>query len=897
MIVPDTRVNVYQASSSSLVTAKVQTSSLNQIEKQHPSQEFRKISVSDAASAHIGNNYCITTSLIHPIPTNKDLDHYSKISTVDEEQQRCLDALFLTDPRLDRDRIFAAQGDRAKGTCEWIKTFHEYQNWFSATESSLLWIIGNPGKGKTYLSTYLAEELAMLENTIVLEFYCDNKNESRNTAVAVIRGLMFDLIKQIHTLSQYLSPALREGSHSLRDSSFEALWLIFIQMAEASQKCIICVLDGIDECGKNSIDCLVRRFDTFFAQPASLPYPLKLALTSRPLSKPNSLRLQRFPNLNLDSNLSHTMNHTQSDVSKFVEAEFGNYFNPMWRGRYLMTSTATEEWLSKMKADIVEKADGTFLWAGFAMKQLKSQRSPDSAENALRVFPKGLDAMYDRILLQIVDDLQDDADWLDLVASLLVLVVISVRPMSLGELSAAIPFQRTKVANWINLTRDLVDDCKGLLAVQDQTVDLVDQIVYLVHQSVKDHLLTHNVDRKSPINRLQVNERSAHEKLALACISCLQQASSDHASFLMFEEYPTQLNESIKRSFHLLLYSIFYWPIHARLCEKDIFDEKHQFFAKVSKSRYMWLEASFFLNHIPTCDEFSLLHVAARYDIPILLNRIIGTFKISLAKKIARTFKPGLRKKTAWDFDSSLPRYKANCTDSKDRTPLTWAAKSGNEVIVRLLLQKGAKPGHVDWFGLTPLSYAAERGNETIVQLLLKEGAIIESKDQGDRTALSYAAAEGHGAVVRLLLQKGAKVDTADYLGRTPLFYAAGQRKEEAVRLLIDAGAVVDSKDQTQRTPLSYAAVWGHEAIVRLLLQNGAAVEAKDDSGRTPMFYATENGQESAMMILIEASAKIVPLEEIHKSRKQSVWTYDDKEQRILRLPVVLPGPQPLTLG
>ncbi|RYC65780.1 hypothetical protein CHU98_g423 [Xylaria longipes] len=83
----------------------------------------------------------------------------------------------------------------------------------------------------------------------------------------------------------------------------------------------------------------------------------------------------------------------------------------------------------------------------------------------------------------------------------------------------------------------------------------------------------------------------------------------------------------------------------------------------------------------------------------------------------------------------------------------------GHEVIVRLLLDKGAGLESKDKYGLTPLSWAAEMGHEGVVRLLLDEGADLESKDKEyGQTPLSWAAENGYEGVVRLLLEKGANL-------------------------------------------------------------------------------------------------------------------------------------------
>ncbi|RYP70251.1 hypothetical protein DL771_005554 [Monosporascus sp. 5C6A] len=90
-----------------------------------------------------------------------------------------------------------------------------------------------------------------------------------------------------------------------------------------------------------------------------------------------------------------------------------------------------------------------------------------------------------------------------------------------------------------------------------------------------------------------------------------------------------------------------------------------------------------------------------------------------------------------------------------NQTRLSWAAKDGDEAVVRLLLEKGADLESKDKeFGQTPLSLAATNGHEVVVRLLLEKGADLGSKDEYGRTPLSRAAENGHKAVVQLLQPK-----------------------------------------------------------------------------------------------------------------------------------------------
>jgi ankyrin repeat protein len=56
---------------------------------------------------------------------------------------------------------------------------------------------------------------------------------------------------------------------------------------------------------------------------------------------------------------------------------------------------------------------------------------------------------------------------------------------------------------------------------------------------------------------------------------------------------------------------------------------------------------------------------------------------------------------------------------SHGRTPLSWAAGSGHEAVVKVLLAtEKVDVGSKDDYGQTPLSLAAGNGHKTVVKLL-----------------------------------------------------------------------------------------------------------------------------------------------------------------------------------
>ena len=194
--------------------------------------------------------------------------------------------------------------------------------------------------------------------------------------------------------------------------------------------------------------------------------------------------------------------------------------------------------------------------------------------------------------------------------------------------------------------------------------------------------------------------------------------------------------------------------------------------------------------------------------------------------------------------------------DERKRTPLSWAAESGHEAVVRLLIARDDIDVNAkDKYGWTSLSRAAENGHEAVVRLLIARDDIdVNAKDNYGWTSLSWAAENGHEAVVRLLLARDdIDVNAKDNNGWTSLSRAAENGHEAVVRLLIARDDIdVNAKDKYGGTPLSRADENGHEAVVQLLLtRDDVDVNAKDNDGLTYISWAAMNGDEAVVQLLL----------------------------------------------
>lgn len=209
-----------------------------------------------------------------------------------------------------------------------------------------------------------------------------------------------------------------------------------------------------------------------------------------------------------------------------------------------------------------------------------------------------------------------------------------------------------------------------------------------------------------------------------------------------------------------------------------------------------------------------------------------------------------------------LQGAKVDTGDAKGWTPLIFAAQSGNEKLVQILIAHGADVNRrtSTETGSTVLCFAVEGGNLNVIQDLLNHGAVINGKARDGLTPLIFAAAHGQTKQAEFLISRGADVNLyglVDNRGATwsPLMAAANVENFEMLELLLKNGAEINATNNRGDTTLMELSKRSHPLLVKFLIAKGANVNARGPRGHTALIYAAYNGIVENIRLLLAAGA------------------------------------------
>lgn len=385
----------------------------------------------------------------------------------------------MTDPRKDKQRIQEAKGGLLEDPYRWVLDHAAFKQFRNDLQSRMLWIKGDPGKGKTMLLCGIIDELEKRSNTLLSFFFCQATEGPLNNATAVLRGLIYLLLMRQPLLVRHV----RVEYELLGENLFQGInvWVSLVKiltniLADPTLNDAIFIVDALDECITDRHKLL-----DFIIHSTSTPSSgVKWILSSRNWPEIES-QLEGTQKVRLHLELN------KDSVSKAVEMYIEYKVHQLASDRKYDENTR-----NTVQKHLISSADGTFLWAALVCQELaKPEVARRHALSKLKSFPRGLDSLYGRMMEQI-----HHSEDVDRCKEVLAIASVVYRPITLEEMKVL-----------MGSPDDLqLDDLEEIIASCGSFLTILDRIIYFVHQSAKDYLLAKASDQILPAGITQQHQ-------------------------------------------------------------------------------------------------------------------------------------------------------------------------------------------------------------------------------------------------------------------------------------------------------------------------------------------------------------------------------------------------------
>jgi hypothetical protein len=290
------------------------------------------------------------------------------------------------------------------GSGKWLLRKPEFLEWMSTSTSSILWLHGIPGSGKSMLVAHVIEYIqsrfsSQTGPAPLAYFYCSrNSNEPERSDPS---ELMRSILEQLSCSSEDLPirdpvvEAYKAKKKEARGRTPEKLGVeevveTVLELLESNPATI--VIDGLDECDPAKRQELLDSLETIIADSDNI---VKVFLSSR---DDHDLvhRLSKTPNLYIRAS------DNKEDIENFVKTRVDE---AVAKDR-IICGSVSQTLKETITENLVQKASGMFRLASLHIDQLCNPeriKTEDNVLSALANLPRDLTRSYDVIMSQILD--------------------------------------------------------------------------------------------------------------------------------------------------------------------------------------------------------------------------------------------------------------------------------------------------------------------------------------------------------------------------------------------------------------------------------------------------------------------------------------------------------------
>jgi hypothetical protein len=407
-------------------------------------------------------------------------------------REPCLRALGACDPRVEKDRIELNKDKLLKECYSWILDNPDFRRWRDSEKAKLLWIKGDPGKGKTMMMIALTEDLSRQSKAglstskrktlkevarrlvmkfrpcLVSYFFCQSTDSRLNNAVSVLKGLIYLLVQQEKAMIRHVREKYDNGGGGVfegRNAVYTLRLILRNILSDPALPRTYLLIDALDECGEGLLQLLDTITDESFAAKSRV----KWLVASR--NRPDIAERLRPDDSRMKISLELNSRDVTRAVNAFIDAKV----------QVLSLQKQYDLVLrEKVRITLSERSEATFLWVALACKRLEKEPASE-AQSVLEELPAGLDALYDRMMNLILCEPNRRVEHCK---QILCSAAVAYRPLRIQELAGTTELPEEILDN-VQYLSDLVERCGSFLTLRSRTI-------FFIHQSAKDYVTSTN---------------------------------------------------------------------------------------------------------------------------------------------------------------------------------------------------------------------------------------------------------------------------------------------------------------------------------------------------------------------------------------------------------------------
>ncbi|KAK6373649.1 hypothetical protein LTS17_008142 [Exophiala oligosperma] len=645
------------------------------------------------------------------------LDTFSASNHTNHQRQQILD--WLSDYQHEAQYRQGFQLHCSK-TCLWLLEDPEFIKW-SQRRSSLLWMHGPAGSGKTVATSYLIHHLThhlSAEGHLLAYFYYDASTIESLTPETFFGACIKQFCSQLPEIPDNIRDAYKRAADRLgtpRQASLNELQNFLTRLLDKARSCIILV-DGLDETPDYGVVC-----DFLTSTITSGHHPLRVFISSRP-DVDLRRRLGGFQEILVPETA------VEDDIGLYIRSRIGHDT----RLRHM-----SDKMKQKVELSLRVDSHGMFRWVQCQLDAISRLRTDAAIKQALTSLPSSLEGAYTRILRSIPNE-----DIMYARRALLWLAHAS-SPLTLPELATVVALEPPSIVLEtghldpdlaLNDPSDVLEICGSLVSYNP-----ISGTTRLAHHSVRE-FLTQRLDRTSEFH---IPPKESHRTMAEICLMYL--LLDDFAKGPLF---PREFQETCVK-YPLLRYAATNWTFHLSMADESSSSRNSSRPKCGSNTTKSWISekvttssSTYYSNDEKGASDLEKNNDTEQVLLPVIL----------------RLFTPSSNPRFYFWLQAILSDsrhgYLPPDSDLVRATPLYYAASYGLTETVRALISgledndddDDDNGGRADFlntragrYGGTALHAAVWRNRPDILKLLLDAGADPTVEDDNGMTPVQLA--------------------------------------------------------------------------------------------------------------------------------------------------------------